>query len=293
MTIVSPLPHSDKTSLALSKSKHKWSEKFMKKKKETILKNEEKRKSIEEERRLYRPRTVERPKVCDSLCVNEQIIFHPISFENKFGPRNIRCFICSKPTLKRDGSAAENVRNCALCAAVLHETCIEEISVENEAHELNSVHIDKPDKPWWCRECSFEVISYIRNEKSCIETLRAQRLEFYSAVKLQANMLMRKEKNRYQVMRTGFLRLQALARGVSDRLGFMNEVATTHRAFKIKIGEFCELWGAGSDGRTNVSCIACVVNNFNSDEDFEEYDDSDQFDEDETHLYRFETQVSF
>ena len=279
---------------------HKWSNKFLEEKKKSIKENEERRRKLEENRRLYRPKTVngflEYDDIMDQNDYN--ITLTPCVYSDKFCARNKSCFFCCQMVTMKTADRFNKVhifqdcRKCELCPAVAHKKCIE--SYENEQKNDNEKEDilfkiqpfqQKSHNSWWCPDCSFELTSYVQHERFRIRTFRKRKLEFYSALRLQANFVMIKERNRYQILRNGFLRLQALSRGVADRQGFMNEVATTHRAYKIKIGEYYELLHLGNDGRTNISCISCVVNNDHSDGELDEYDDE------ETQLYRFETQV--
>ena len=58
----------------------------------------------------------------------------------------------------------------------------------------------------------------------------------------------------------------------------MQEMATSHRAFRIKNCDF-ELAGIPiSDTKSNVSCIICIMNNENND-----------LDDSERQMYRFDT----
>ena len=58
----------------------------------------------------------------------------------------------------------------------------------------------------------------------------------------------------------------------------MTELATTHRAFRIKHCDF-ELPGIPvSDTKSNVSCIICIVN-----------DENNGLDDSERQMYRFDT----
>lgn len=67
-------------------------------------------------------------------------------------------------------------------------------------------------------------------------------------------------------------------RGVQVRKSFMTELASTHRAFRIKNCDF-ELPGIPvSDTKSNVSCIICIVNNENN-----------GLDDSERQMYRFDT----
>ena len=68
------------------------------------------------------------------------------------------------------------------------------------------------------------------------------------------------------------------ARGYADWTRFFNELATTHRVFHIKITEINLL---DMDGRSNFSCITCILN-----------DKNDEIDESEVQMSRFDTQVS-
>lgn len=297
----------------------KWSEKYTQIKHQRIQEQNEARKIMEEERRLYRPKFVERPKE-EEYCHNAHEF---VPYRYSWGARNETCMICDrfmhdntvntddngdmsmKSNIEEQKEEEYGIQSCELCPAVAHNSCIMNYERKNANDKTfsppgnqkissSSPSLHSKHHHWWCPDCSYEVSSYLQFQTSRHKMHQRKKLEFDSSLKLQASLMKLQEQNRYQKIRKGFLRLQAYARGVADRQGFMKDVATTHRVFRIKMGEFCDLWNAGSEGsRTNVSCISCVLNNNDSNEEEDYYDgDDDNQDDVENQLYRFETQVN-
>lgn len=303
---ISSLLLSSETNLALPLQNHKWSQKFLGVKQKTIESEKERRRLIEEEWKRYRPFFVNYQNVLsESELVESPLITTPYKnflFEDFQQERKTTkaslgqsgrsqksikgesgCVLCEK---KESADSSKSVNNtvdessclsssfdhCELCSAMIHSSCLNSINseVENLDKQSNEKNCDKEKTTkWWCPDCEYEVNSWIAHDKLLLMQFRKRRLEFLSSLKIQKYIRMVFEYERYHTLRNGVLRLQALARGVSDRMGFMNEIATTHRAFRVKIGEFSELSSEGGTTSTiptssstnkNVSCILTLNN---------------------------------
>jgi len=245
----------------LPKRQCKWSNEFSQKKNSCIQFREECRELIEQERRSYRPKFVDSSTFTNFIDREEDVI--PVTFHGGVHAQwNVLCYIC------HDSLEDQNIFCCDLCPARAHKKCIEMLSTNNslteihESHEIPSVEFKNQRR---CKECSDEITYAILHEQKRLKRDRIRRAEFFSSLKLQANFMGLMARRQYISTYNGILLLQARVRGIQARAGFVNELATTHRAFKIKQGQYDLSLRDAESSVTNISCTISILNNENED----------------------------
>jgi len=142
---------------------------------------------------------------------------------------------------------------------------------------------DNNGKLWRCEGCEGEISASVALERDRLKGDRRRRLEFFSALKLEAGFVGYRDRSRYSTLYNGMLRLQARARGAEARFGFMTALTRGHRAFRLRCGGYNitqvqhedDGTNMGGVSTSNISCTISILNNEN-----EEF----------VHMYKFETQ---
>ena len=187
----------------LSKRKHHWSNKFIQAKEDGVQARIRHKKRTEEERRGYLPRFVDSSSVTNFLDKEKEQIHVPFT-----GSRNALCSFCTK-WIRFEG----NTIKCHLCPAVAHVECVENVTDKynkiTEKYRTQELQGGDNKTLWFCPFCSKEIAMSIQIERDRLREDRFKRLQFYSALKLQASCLRHKAQSRYLKLCKGILRLQA------------------------------------------------------------------------------------
>jgi hypothetical protein len=187
----------------LPKRKHHWSNKFTQVKEDGVQARIRHRKIIEEERRGYLPSFADSSSVTNFLDQEKEQV--PVPFT---GSRNALCCHCTKGI-----DSESNKRTCHLCPAVVHVECSNKVTdrYNNITEKYRTQKLKGGDSKilWFCPLCSEEIALSILHERDRLREDRIRRLQFYSALKLQASCMRHKAQSHYLKLCNGILRLQA------------------------------------------------------------------------------------
>ena len=191
-----------------------WFSKFLNKKETVLTAGEQRRLSLENERRDYSPKFVEKSSVTHFVDRERELEPVPFIFSSE---RSKICAICNLQVLER----SEEVY-CDLCPAIAHSKCRQqqqrttgtECCLETNQSRFTHgyrKHVQQIDKNglWCCVCCSEEIVASIDEERSRLRDDRSKRLEFFAAMRLQASCMRHRAQKRYEILYNGMLRLQA------------------------------------------------------------------------------------
>ena len=199
-----------KVSRELPKRRHKWSKKFVEIKNRVIEDKAQTLAFLEEQRKSYRPQTVDSTTVTNFIDKELEVV--PIPFDENASPsRNKICLFCLQSITN-----AKVIMKCKLCPAITHSKCYE--SIINNKNYNNKIYAEYKDsmlvyrndaQEWHCPDCTFEITAAKQHERNRLQADRRKRTEFFSALHLQASLMRHKEEKNYYIVRNGMLRLQA------------------------------------------------------------------------------------
>lgn len=183
--------------------KNKWSTKYSTRRRGYIE---------EEERKRYLPTFVNCSTVTSFLDIEKKIT--PVRFlEGINASRNALCSTCCKVVEEN-----ENSFQCDLCPASIHASCCslkceDNLSIESVTDEtIDELSKNKYGNLRLCNFCVKEIGAAIYHERDRLQKDRFKRLEYFSALKMQANLMRNTAQRQYLSIYNGMLRLQARVR---------------------------------------------------------------------------------
>jgi hypothetical protein len=238
----------------------------------------------ERERRSYCPK-FQASSAVDFLNCEQDI--DPIPYDDiSLGPRSSVCSVCNKRL-----HDITTIYACDLCPSVAHCDCVQSQSespcLQAHLNHLSSsykrriqVREQKGEKIWTCYYCSREISLAVEHEKQRLKHDRFKKVTFLAAVKLQSALMRYKSVKKYQHISESILLLQARCRGYIARKGFLNEITSMHRVFRIKCCSFdLENFATLAEAQ-NLSCTICVLNH-----------SSEDLDDGQKQIYQFDAHV--
>ena len=192
--------------------KNKWSAKYSAERCNYIEGRERQQNLLEKERKGYKPTFVGCNTVTSFLDTETKV--DPVLFlEGIKSKRNLICSSCCKPVTEEESSF-----RCSLCPASIHASCnslnCEEVLASDSTIDEHIVELsnNKCRNLQLCNSCVKEIAAAIYHERDRLQKDRHRRLEYFSALKMQANLMRNTAQRRYFSLYNGMLRLQARVR---------------------------------------------------------------------------------